>query len=33
MAVKESDETKDTNEEDEPVSSDMDQAAIKKMIA
>ncbi|MCB1330932.1 MAG: RNA polymerase sigma factor RpoD, partial [Maritimibacter sp.] len=33
MAVKESDDTKDTNEEDEPVSSDMDQAAIKKMIA
>ncbi len=33
MAVKESDESKDTNQDDEPVSSDMDQAAIKKMIA
>ncbi|MEJ1992034.1 MAG: RNA polymerase sigma factor RpoD [Maritimibacter sp.] len=33
MAVKESDETKETSQDDEPVSSDMDQAAIKKMIA
>jgi len=33
MAVKENDDTKDTNEEDQPVSSDMDQTAIKKMIA
>ncbi len=33
MAVKESDESKDTDQDDEPVSSDMDQAAIKKMIA
>ncbi len=33
MAVKESDDTKDTQEEDDQVASDMDQAAIKKMIA
>jgi RNA polymerase primary sigma factor len=33
MAAKDNDDTKDTREDDEPVSSDMDQAAIKKMIA
>jgi RNA polymerase primary sigma factor len=33
MAAKDTDDTKDTREDDEPVSSDMDQAAIKKMIA
>jgi RNA polymerase primary sigma factor len=33
MAAKENDDTKDTREDDESVSSDMDQTAIKKMIA
>jgi len=33
MAVKENDDTKETEQEDESVNPDMDQAAIKKMIA
>ncbi|OIP84312.1 MAG: RNA polymerase sigma factor RpoD [Rhodobacterales bacterium CG2_30_65_12] len=33
MAAKDNDDTKDTREDDQPVSSDMDQSAIKKMIA
>ncbi|MCB1336131.1 MAG: RNA polymerase sigma factor RpoD, partial [Maritimibacter sp.] len=33
MAVKENDDTKDTQDDDDEVAPDMDQAAIKRMIA